>query len=119
MVLRPFESEYTALVASWASSAQEVGLLTGRDEFPFPAELVTNWRKVADDIRSYLFFDEQTPVGYGELWFDDEEDEVELARIIVAPGFRGKGLGTAFVQHMLEPALDAGYATVFLRVWPN
>jgi len=37
MELRSFESEYTAVVAGWASSAQEVSLLTGRNEYPFPA----------------------------------------------------------------------------------
>ncbi|MFC0623184.1 GNAT family N-acetyltransferase [Kribbella deserti] len=119
MELRSFESEFTALVAGWASSAQEVGLLSGREELPFPAELLTNWRKIADDIKSYLFFEGSTPVAYGELWLDDEEDEVELARIIVAPEFRGKGVGTAFVRALLVPALDAGYADVFLRVHPD
>jgi ribosomal protein S18 acetylase RimI-like enzyme len=119
MELRPFEDLYTALVAGWASSAQEVALLTGREEFPFPAELLTTWVKNADDIKSYLYFDGETPVGYGELWLDDEEDEVELARIIVAPDLRGKGIGTDFVRALLQPALAAGYSDVFLRVRPD
>ncbi|MFF0271442.1 GNAT family N-acetyltransferase [Kribbella sp. NPDC004536] len=119
MDLRAFESEFTKLVAGWASSAQEVGLLSGRDDFPFPADLLTNWRTIADDIKSYLFFQGPTPVAYGELWLDDEEDEVELARIIVAPEARRRGLGTAFVRALLMPALDAGYSNVFLRVRPD
>jgi ribosomal protein S18 acetylase RimI-like enzyme len=119
MELKPFEDSQTALVSSWASTAQEVALLSGRDEFPFPAELVDSWRKVADDIRAYLYFDGQTPVGYGELWLDDEEDEVELARIIIAPELRGKGIGTEFVRALLQHALAAGYAEVFLRVRPD
>ena len=119
MELRPFESEYSAVVAGWAASAQEVSLLSGRDEFPFPADLLTSWRKVADDIKAYLFFDGETPVGYGELWLDDEEDEVELARIIVAPDLRGKGIGVDFVRALLQPALTSGYADVFLRVRPD
>ena len=73
MELKPFEDSHTALVSSWASTAQEVALLSGREEFPFPADLVDSWRKVADDITAYLYFDGQTPVGYGELWLDDEE----------------------------------------------
>jgi ribosomal protein S18 acetylase RimI-like enzyme len=119
MELRAFEDRYTAMVAGWARSAQEVGLLSGRNEFPFPAEILGSWRKVADDIKAYLYFDGETPVGYGELWLDDEEDEVELARIIVAPDLRGKGIGTSFVQALLQPALGAGYADVFLRVRPD
>jgi ribosomal protein S18 acetylase RimI-like enzyme len=119
MELKTFEDSHTALVSSWASTAQEVALLSGRVEFPFPADLVDSWRKVADDIRAYLYFDGQTPVAYGELWLDDEEDEVELARIIVAPELRGKGIGTEFVRALLQPALAAGYAAVFLRVRPD
>lgn len=119
MELRAFEDRYSALVAGWASSAQEVSLLSGRDEFPFPVEILGSWRKVADDILAYLYFDGETPIGYGELWLDDEEDEVELARIVVAPDLRGKGIGTEFVRALLEPALAAGYADVFLRVRPD
>jgi ribosomal protein S18 acetylase RimI-like enzyme len=119
MDLRPFDGEYAAAVADWAVTAHEVSLLCERDEFPFPAELLTSWPKVADDIKSYLFLDGETPVGYGELWLDDEEDEVELARIIVAPQYRGKGLGVQLVQALLVPAVDSGYADVFLRVRPE
>ena len=119
MELKPFEDGHTALVASWASTAQEVALLSGRDEFPFPAELVDSWRKVADDIAAYLYFDGANPVGYGELWLDDEEDEVELARIIVDPEVRGRGVGRELVRALLGPALDAGYSEVFLRVRPE
>jgi [ribosomal protein S18]-alanine N-acetyltransferase len=117
--LRPFDSAYTALVAGWASTAQEVSLLTGRDEYPFPADVLTSWRAIADDIQAYLYFDGETPVAYGELWLDDEEDEVELARLIVDPDLRGKGIGTDFVRALLEPAVGTGYADIFLRVRPD
>jgi [ribosomal protein S18]-alanine N-acetyltransferase len=117
--LRAFEDSYAPVVAGWASTAEEVGLLSGREAYPFPADLVGSWRKVADDIKSYLCFDGEMPVGYGELWLDDEEDEVELARIIVAPELRGKGIGTEFVRALLQPALAAEYSAVFLRVRPD
>jgi RimJ/RimL family protein N-acetyltransferase len=119
MVLQPFEREHAALVASWARSAQEVSLMSGQDEFPFPPDLVTNWYTYDDDTLSYLFFDDEKPVGYGELWLDDDEDEIELARIIVAPHLRGIGIGTAFVRALLVPALESGYADIFLRVHPD
>jgi [ribosomal protein S18]-alanine N-acetyltransferase len=119
MELRSFEDDYTAVVAGWASSAQEVSLLTGRDEYPFPAGTLRSWRVISDDIRAFLYFDGETPVAYGELWLDDEEDEVELARLIVTPDLRGKGIGTAFVRALLSPALAVGYADIFLRVRPD
>jgi ribosomal protein S18 acetylase RimI-like enzyme len=117
--LRSFEREHAAVVAGWALSAQEVSLLCGRDAFPFPAELLNSWPKVADDIAQYLLLDGETPIGYGELWLDDEEDEVELARIIVAPGHRGKGFGTRLVQALLDRAVKLGHSNIFLRVRPG
>lgn len=119
MELRSFSGEYTAVVAGWATSAREVALLCGREEFPFPGGLLTSWRAVSDDIRAYLYFEGETPVAYGELWLDDEEDEVELARIIVAPEVRGRGVGTEFVRALLAPAKSAGHADIFLRVRPD
>ena len=91
--LRGFSDEYAVLVAGWAVDAKEVALLSGRVEYPFPEELKASWRKVDPDIHSYLLFDGDQPVGYGEVWLDDEEDEVELARIIVDPKVRGRGIG--------------------------
>ena len=119
MELRGFSDEHGVQVASWALDAKEVALLSGRTEYPFPEDLLTNWRTVEKDIHSYLLFDGDQPVGYGEIWLDDEEDEVELARIIVDPKLRGRGVGGELVRALLGPALDAGYSEVFIRVRPE
>jgi ribosomal protein S18 acetylase RimI-like enzyme len=119
MELRGFEDEYGRLVAGWAGTAQEVALLSGREEYPFPEELIGTWRKIDPDIESYLLFDGDRAVGYGELWLDDDEDEVELARLIVDPGQRGKGIGTELVRTLLKPAIAAGHPDIFLRVRPD
>ena len=119
MELRDFSDPYGAVVAGWTRDAGEVALLCGRVEYPFPEELTESWRQVADDIRSYLLFDGDRAVGYGEVWLDDDEDEVELARIIVDPEVRGKGIGLELVRALLGPALAAGYPEVFLRVRPD
>ena len=126
MELRGFADEHARLVAGWASTAQEVGLLCGRVEYPFPEELTGSWRKVDPDIQSYLFFDGgctdggctdcERPVGYGEVWLDDDEDEVELARLIVDPALRGRGIGAGLVRALLKPAIEAGHPDIFLRV---
>ncbi|MEU8223540.1 GNAT family N-acetyltransferase [Kribbella sp. NPDC048915] len=119
MELRGYEDRYGVRVAGWATDEKEVALLSGRVVYPFPEELLTSWRTVDPDIHSYLLFDGERAVGYGEVWLDDEEDEVELARIIVDPEVRGRGIGAGLVRALLGPALAAGYSEVFLRVRPE
>ncbi|MFD7160185.1 GNAT family N-acetyltransferase [Kribbella sp. NPDC059898] len=117
--LRGFDDGYGVQVAGWAVDEKEVALLSGRVAYPFPEELRSRWQTADADIHSYLLFDGEQPVGYGEVWLDDEEDEVELARIIVDPAVRGRGFGGELVRALLGPALDAGYSEVFLRVRPE
>jgi ribosomal protein S18 acetylase RimI-like enzyme len=119
MGLSSFEAGHAASVAGWATSAHEVALLCGREEFPFPAELLGSWPKSADDIVRFLLLDGETPIGYGELWLDDDEDEIELARIIVAPEHRGKGHGVRLVRALLSEASKHDHANIFLRVRPD
>jgi ribosomal protein S18 acetylase RimI-like enzyme len=117
--LREFSDGYDGQVAGWARTAHEVALLCGREEYPFPAELIGSWRKIDSDIQSYLFFDGDRAIGYGEVWLDADEDEVELARIIVDPDLRGQGIGAELVRALLTPALAAGHPDIFLRVRPD
>jgi len=58
-------------------------------------------------------------LGYGELWVDAGEQEVELARLIVAPAHRGQGVGVALVRLLLAEARRTAYPRVFLRVIPD
>jgi ribosomal-protein-alanine N-acetyltransferase len=54
-------------------------------------------------------------VAYGELWIDNDEAEVELARLIVDPGERGQGLGRRLVMELAVLARFR-HPQVFLRV---
>ena len=55
---------------------------------------------------------------YGELWVDDDEAEVELARLIVDPAERRQGLGQSLATGLAELARSR-YPQVFLRVHPD
>lgn len=57
-------------------------------------------------------------VAYGELWVDDDEAEVELARLIVDPGERGQGLGRRLVIALADLA-QSRHPRVLLRVHPD
>lgn len=85
---------------------------------PLPPATITE-RQRDDDVRAHVLVDDERAVGHGELWFDAEEDEVELARIVVAPDVRGKGLGRLLVRGLLARAVAAGHRNVFLRVHPD
>jgi len=118
MNLLPFGTDHAATVASWPVSATEVVRWCGLREFPVAGETVAAWQRAPDVAARILVAGEQ-PVGYGELWCDAEEDEVELARIIVAPGFRGRGLGRVLVRGLLTEARLSGLSDVFMRVHPD
>ncbi|WP_326601559.1 GNAT family N-acetyltransferase [Streptomyces sp. NBC_01800] len=118
MNLLPFATAHAAMVADWPTASAEVVMWCGRQEFPVPAQTISAWQQ-DDDVQAHVLVEGEKLVGYGELWFDAEEDEVELARIIVAPEARGKGLGRVLVRGLLAQAHESGCADVFMRVHPG
>ncbi|QZY29252.1 GNAT family N-acetyltransferase [Nocardioides coralli] len=120
MQLQSFDPSLAATVSSWAPSAEEVRSWCARSEAPVPPEVVAGWGE-ADDVEAYLLVDDGTPAAYGELWLDEEEGEVELARLLVDPAGRGRGLGRRLTRLLAERAREAhpALATVCLRVLPD
>ncbi|MGI5255185.1 GNAT family N-acetyltransferase [Actinacidiphila glaucinigra] len=112
------DTTYAGAVAGWPVTAREVALWCGRHEHPLAGAVVAGWRD-AEDVEAYLLYDGPELVGYGELWLDAEEDEVELARVIVAPSARGRGLGRRLIAGLTARARLTGLAEVFLRVHPD
>jgi ribosomal protein S18 acetylase RimI-like enzyme len=86
---------------------------------PMPSAEVLEWWQ-PDYVQPWLMLGpDGRPVAYGELWVDDEEDEVELARLIVAPDLRGRGLGKELTQALMAKTAGTGMATRMLRVVPD
>jgi len=79
------------------------------------AEIVAGWGAAAD-VQAFTLVDAGALVGYGELWLD--EDEVELARLIVAPARRGQGVGRRLVEALTDVARQHA-DLIFLRVHPD
>src|SRR3954468_11439723 len=121
MVLETFDPTRAELVASWAVGDEVVRSWCARDDGTVPADVVAAWSQ-ADDVEAYLFWDDSgQPVAYGELWLDDEEGEVELARLLVAPDRRGRGVGRALVRALVARARSTHpeLPDVILRVRPE
>jgi ribosomal protein S18 acetylase RimI-like enzyme len=112
-----FDPAHVAVVAGWPLSAQEAGWWCGAGPFPVPAQTVADWQREAG-VHACMLLASGAIAGYGELWVDDDEGEVELARIIVDPAARGHGLGRALVRGLLSEAAQAGYPNIFIRVHP-
>ena len=114
------QDEHATVVAGWRRSAEEARRWCSVAEHPFPAERVRGWWDDGD-VRPWLLVAEADarPVGYGELWLDEEEDEVELARLIVDPTRRRSGLGRALVAQLVAAATATGLSACLLRVAPD
>jgi ribosomal protein S18 acetylase RimI-like enzyme len=118
--LVPAQNEHALVVAGWSRSAEEARRWCSVAEHPFPPERVTGWW-AGSDVQPWVLVAEPDgpPVGYGELWLDEEEDEVELARLIVDPDRRRSGLGRALAAGLVEAAQATGLSSCLLRVVPE
>jgi [ribosomal protein S18]-alanine N-acetyltransferase len=119
--LLPFSRADAELVSSWGVGDEVVRAWCAVEGDSVPAEVVAGWSQ-ADDVEAYVFGDDDgDPVAYGELWLDPEEGEVELARLIVHPGLRGRGIGRALVTALVEQArrTHPELPAILLRVRPE
>jgi GNAT superfamily N-acetyltransferase len=86
---------------------------------PIDPAVVLEWWE-PDDVQPWLLVDpEGHPVAYGELWDDEEEDEQEVARLIVDPNRRGNGVGAHLVERLVALARASARSSCFLRVDPT
>jgi ribosomal protein S18 acetylase RimI-like enzyme len=114
--LKPFANTHAYEVLSWVSSQQEQLLWCGTTDFPLESNIFEKWH-AEDYVTPYVLLRNDEPVAYGELWTDEEE--VELARLIVRPGFRGMGHGQELVNQLTNMAVLSGRQEVYMRVFPE
>jgi ribosomal protein S18 acetylase RimI-like enzyme len=110
-------TDYAGFASLRQPTDDDVATIAGWHPMP-PAEVLDWWQP--DYVRPWLMLDADAgPVAYGELWVDDEEDEVELARLIVSPELRGRGLGKRLTRELMSKAAETGMTTTMLRVAPD
>jgi RimJ/RimL family protein N-acetyltransferase len=117
--LLEFRDVHAREISRWATSLEEVRRWAGSDTgWPVDVSVYQLWH--ADpDVKPYVLCDGDALVGYGEVWIDESEHEVELGRIIVEPASRGRGVGRQFVRLLLERASLSGFPDAFVRVVPD
>jgi ribosomal protein S18 acetylase RimI-like enzyme len=82
-----------------------------------PAGVLAWWED--DEVLAWVLEFDGAACGYGELWLDPGEDEVELARLIVPGARRGTGLGGVLTRLLTAEAATTGLATTMLRTTPD
>lgn len=107
-----FDSRWADTVAGWAGDAEATMLWCSLPSVT--SETVETWA-ASPSVEAYVLRDADRVVAYGEIWVDTDEQEVELAHLIVDPSRRGSGLGTHLVDGLVEHA-RRHYPLVALRV---
>ena len=115
--LVPYAGPRAELVVGWCVASPYSREWVPADA-PDAEAVVAGWH--ADpDITGYLLLDAGTPVAYGELWVEADEDEAELAHLVVDPGRRRQGYGGELAHALVDRAHADGLANVTLRVRPD
>ncbi len=115
--LEPFRPGTARAIASWARTERELDDWASLAESPTPRDF-ERWHGVPD-VHAFILEEAERVIGYGEIWIERAEREVELARIIVAPERRGRGFGAILVQRLIERAAAHPVDTAWVRVVPG
>jgi ribosomal protein S18 acetylase RimI-like enzyme len=114
--LRPGDAE---VIAGWVASPEELRAWAGPGvNWPVRPSDLAHWR-AEPDVRPHVLLYEGDLVAYGEIWSDRQEREVELARLIVRPDMRSRGIGRCLVRSLLEVAASTGWPVAYIRVAPE
>lgn len=102
--LRPATVQDLDTILKWVPTA-DLLCTWGGPTLAFPPEPREVWRAIQADDRNTLSLVDRlgTLVGFGQL-LPREPGTVHLARIIVSPEWRGRGLGRLLCQRLIEHA---------------
>jgi ribosomal protein S18 acetylase RimI-like enzyme len=111
--MKPFDAAFAERILSWVRNTTELEFWSALSEAD--SSVFKRWH--ADpDVSPFVLLKDEIPIAYGEIWRDEDEQEVELARLIVNPAERGKRLGQRLVTALLERTRETGFPWAYLRV---
>jgi len=117
-LLEPFDRADAATILSWARTPEEGEAWAAIAEPVANESVFDRWHADAD-VHPLGFVEDGRLVGYGEIWEDADEHEAELARLIVDPDARGRGVGREMVRLLTARARERGFEDVWVRVVPS
>jgi ribosomal-protein-alanine N-acetyltransferase len=115
LALGDFRDEYAATIVGWVCSAGESSAWASVPFLRLTPDLLTGWHAQPGVVPCVGLLDGRV-CAYGQIWEDHADDEAEVARVIVAPGERGRGVGRAFVVLLAAEASRRGFRSVVARV---
>lgn len=118
MELSPFAVADAPAVAGWVRSDDEADAWASVRLEAVSPDLFEAWH-ADDDVHPFVLREDGVVRGYGEVWVEHEENEAELARIVVDPQCRGRGLGRRLTELLAAEAGQLGFDDVWLRVVPS
>lgn len=129
-VLVPAASEFTgwqfirptwrhaALIAEWALAQQESVLWPGGAQ-PFAVTVVSSWWN-RPGVEPLLLVDQsREPVAYGEVWDNPDQDESELAHLLINPQRHSANVYRALVGGLVDQAREHRRSRCLVRVTPG
>lgn len=113
--LVPFNLDDAVMVSSWLLDADDVVMFTGERLYPVQPADVILWSR--DATCTYLLLSNAEPIGYGEIVEDDADGDIEIGRMILAPGRRKGEAGSVLLAMLCDlVSREFPYEQVWLRV---
>ncbi len=116
--LEPFLQSSAATILSWVTSQSDLFHWAAREDFPFPDTSVFEKWHADSDVRAYKLLVDNVLLGYGEIWHDSDDNTWELARLLIAPASRNKGLGELLILRLVQE-IEQLSSPIWVRVFPS